>query len=118
MSLLSQLKDASRLEVTKSFKLLNTNFSSSKWLSTTNIYNSNYVTETDPIRNANDYKEYLASSSILHLSDAWTYLSRAINASLNGDQFSARHLAYYAECVRQCPFWQVKALVYIITNII
>ncbi len=41
--------------------------------------------------------EYVAASAILHCSDGWGYLGRAMAAQLQGDVGASRHLAYYAE---------------------
>ncbi len=41
--------------------------------------------------------EYIAASAILHCSDGWAYLGRAIAAQLRGDINASRHFAYYAE---------------------
>ncbi|HWN72397.1 MAG TPA: hypothetical protein VNN15_01155 [Solirubrobacterales bacterium] len=46
---------------------------------------------------ADQLAEYVAASSILHCSDGWSYLGRAMAAQLRGDVGAARHLAYYAE---------------------
>lgn len=45
--------------------------------------------------------DYIASSTIQHVSDAWAYLARASKAALSGDPSCATHLAYYAE-LRAC----------------
>jgi hypothetical protein len=41
--------------------------------------------------------EYIAASCLLHCSDGWSYLGRAISSLLRGDPHRALHLAYYAE---------------------
>ena len=41
--------------------------------------------------------QYIAASSVLHCNDAWSYMGRALNASMFGDPHRALHLAYYAE---------------------
>lgn len=41
--------------------------------------------------------QYIAASVVLHCSDGWSYLGRALAALLRGDPHRARHLAYYAE---------------------
>lgn len=46
---------------------------------------------------ADQLAEYVAASSILHCSDGWSYLGRAMAAQLRGDIGAARHLAYYGE---------------------
>lgn len=46
---------------------------------------------------ATQLTEYVAASAILHCSDGWGYLGRAMGAQLQGDIGASRHLAYYAE---------------------
>jgi len=41
--------------------------------------------------------EFIAASCLLHCSDGWSYLGRAICSLLRGDPHRARHFAYYAE---------------------
>lgn len=40
---------------------------------------------------------FLAASSLVHSINGWSYLSRAINSLLEGDQYISIHLAYYSE---------------------
>lgn len=47
--------------------------------------------------NAQDFVQYLASSSFTHCADAWGYVGRAIDGILRGDLPGAVHLVYYAE---------------------
>jgi len=49
------------------------------------------------IQSPTQLSEYIAASCLLHCSDGWSYLGRAISALLRGDPHRARHLAYYAE---------------------
>ena len=41
--------------------------------------------------------EYVAASVVLHCLDGWSYLANAVGALLDGEQWSAIHMAYYAE---------------------
>lgn len=41
--------------------------------------------------------QYIAASPVLHCTDGWSYLGKAISCLLRGDPHRARHLAYYAE---------------------
>ena len=41
--------------------------------------------------------DYIACSTFLHLADAWSFLSRATNSAICGDEDSATHLGYYAQ---------------------
>jgi hypothetical protein len=41
--------------------------------------------------------QYIAASSLLHVTDGWSYLGKALLSLLRGDPHRCRHLAYYAE---------------------
>lgn len=41
--------------------------------------------------------DYIAASGPIHCADAWSYLGRALNAEIKGDDDRSLHLAYYAE---------------------
>lgn len=75
----------------------------SLWLGKTNYYARNIIDRLGRDRGRLNAKKskglsrYIATSSILHCSDGWSYLGRAISASLAGDPHRALHLAYYAE---------------------
>lgn len=45
----------------------------------------------------NMMSQYIASSVLVHCFDGWNYLSRSVDALMNGDVSSAIHFAYYAE---------------------
>lgn len=45
--------------------------------------------------------DYIAISVVLHMADAWTYLSQAYSAAISGDHDIAVHLGYYSE-LRAC----------------
>ena len=69
------------------------------WLSKNNPY-TDVTTALQPQSKAIDGKllaEYIACSIIMHLSDGWVFLARAIEAMKSGDKNTAVHLGYYAE---------------------
>ena len=85
-----------------------------KWLQNDNHYKANCIrtlsrelskrrvrnprgTRIPRLSSHADLKDYIASSAILHCSDGWHYLGKAILANLLGDMDIARHLGYYAE---------------------
>ena len=70
-----------------------------RWLNNRHPYNSNIVRTLSKNSDVDGPKlgEYIACSTILHLSDGWNYLSRAFDAASSGDRCSAYHLAYYGE---------------------
>lgn len=57
-----------------------------------------------------DAKSYLASSSILHCFDGWSYLSAAIHSFLNGEIPISIHLAYYAELRASSSFLSTQGI--------
>lgn len=44
-----------------------------------------------------DLADVIATSTVLHLYDGWSYLAEALKASYRGEISVARHVAYYAE---------------------
>jgi hypothetical protein len=76
---------------------------SSEWLAQTNRYAIDTVIRikadltNPPSVIEPDLTQYIAASAPLHLLDGWTFLGRAVDATLRGDADTARHLAYYAE---------------------
>jgi hypothetical protein len=50
-----------------------------------------------PSVDVNDLVAYISASSPTHVIDGWACLGRAVDATLRGDQYSAVHMAYYAE---------------------
>lgn len=81
-------------------------FAQSRWLSSNNRYSSNASAvlkkETNdknsaPAKSPPQLAQYVAASCLLHCSDGWGYLGKALHAFLRGDPHRTRHLAYYAE---------------------
>lgn len=53
---------------------------------------------TPPISaNSKHLREYIAASTVLHASEGWSYMGRALLAQAAGNADIARHLGYYAE---------------------
>jgi hypothetical protein len=77
--------------------------SQSRWLAKGNRYAINTISrlalDTKPTSSihATHLAQYISASSILHCTDGWSYLGRAINCLLAGDPHRVVHLAYYAE---------------------
>ncbi len=57
-----------------------------------------------------EVKAYLASSSILHCFDGWSYLSASIHSFLNCDIPMSIHLAYYAELRASSSFLSTEGI--------
>lgn len=74
-----------------------------RWLSRKNLYRTDAAEKVDSdvlagaISNPRHLAQYISVSTLLHCSDGWSYLGRAVQALLRGDPHRARHLAYYAE---------------------
>lgn len=74
-----------------------------RWLSRDNIYKTDAAEKVESevtagvITNPRHLAQYISVSTLLHCSDGWSYLGRAVQALLRGDPHRARHLAYYAE---------------------
>ena len=75
----------------------------SKWLGLTNRYSKDTIAKirsdatAKKIREPQQLSQYICASCLLHCSDGWSYLGKAILSILRGDPHRARHLAYYAE---------------------
>lgn len=49
------------------------------------------------IKRPKQLAQYVAASALLHCTDGWSYLGKAVFSLLRGDPHRSRHLAYYAE---------------------
>jgi hypothetical protein len=54
-------------------------------------------TKTGGLKKPRQMSQYIAASCLLHCTDGWSYLGKAMSSLLRGDPHRARHLAYYAE---------------------
>jgi hypothetical protein len=94
---------ASRVAMERIVGQLRQHFGNRHWLSATNRYaidttNRLKADTTNPQQIVGaDLAEYIAASSTLHSLDGWSFLGRAVDATLRGDPDTARHLGYYAE---------------------
>lgn len=74
-----------------------------RWLGRNNWYKTDAAEKVErdaaagAISNPRHLAQYISVSTLLHCSDGWSYLGRAVQALLRGDPHRARHLAYYAE---------------------
>lgn len=97
------LSHADAKKLRKEFEWVVAQWPNSRWLSATNKYSSNTTKQLDidtaiggTIAHA-QLGRYIAASTIVHCVDGWSYVARALEASLSGDVDAATHLAYYAE---------------------
>ncbi len=58
---------------------------------------NHHATNNSYLINYSDASTYLASSTLLHNFDGWSYLSNALDSLVKGDIGVCVHLAYYAE---------------------
>jgi hypothetical protein len=98
------LRRTSRQQVEDYFVSFPSNARSIKWLNRNNVYRltctskfEREVKKLHPTINLEHLVAYVSSSSAAHVIDGWSYLGRAIEATLRGDSYCAIHFAYYAE---------------------
>lgn len=77
---------------------------SGSWLNSTNGFSTSSGPGFKYLKNGktgkvklSDLSDYCAAASLLHCTDAWSYLGRATNAFSAGLLTEAAHLAYYSE---------------------
>ncbi len=56
-----------------------------------------FESKAGALKRPRQLSQYIAASCLLHCTDGWSYLGKAISSLLRGDPHRARHLAYYAE---------------------
>ncbi len=98
------LLKASRVKVEEYFVSFPRRYRSKKWLHKSNDYRhlctyryEGDVQATPSVVNHGDLIAYISASAPTHIIDGWSYLGRAVDATLRGDAYSAIHLGYYAE---------------------
>lgn len=97
------IKRASRNAVQAEFANIAVNWENNCWLCSRNRYRTACIDRLkNDTRSGNSVthrhlREYIAASSMTHCLDGWSYLGRAIEAHLKGDNDASRHLGYYAE---------------------
>lgn len=100
---LATIRSLSRADVKLTLKGLRRFVGRSYWVGRNNTYTTDTVKKiknelaAGGIANPRHLSQYIAASVVLHCSDGWSYLGRALGALLRGDPHRARHLAYYAE---------------------
>lgn len=77
---------------------------SARWLRVSNRYRLHCTTRYDkdigssPSRvDDEQLSEYICGSAPTHVIDGWSYLGRAVEATLRGDTYAAIHFGYYCE---------------------
>ncbi|HBO5133741.1 TPA: hypothetical protein ACXJVA_005548 [Pseudomonas aeruginosa] len=90
--------------VERAISLASKNFANDEIVANSNPYKINtsdqvktLVTTADGPYTKPELNEVIATSTILHLYDGWSYLAEALKASYRSEAGIARHLAYYAE---------------------
>jgi len=98
------LRKAARGEIDDCFLSSATSVRRRKWLHKSNRYVQDCSKQYDedlktspPSVDHRALAHYVAASGPTHIIDGWSFLGRAIDATLRADSTSAVHLAYYAE---------------------
>lgn len=96
------LQNADPDSVVEAFRRLGRYRADSRWLGKKNVYRTDTINRISADRqvgriNGKHLAEYISASTVLHMTDGWGFLGRAMQAHLVGDYAVARHLAYYAE---------------------
>jgi hypothetical protein len=97
------VQEASLREMISSLEELKASaFPNKEWLTKNNRYIHDiigtYKIDLGTSRTYHKFlKDYTATSSILHCSDAWTFISRAVGSLIDGDVSSAIFFTYYSE---------------------
>src|SRR5262245_17033428 len=100
---LTAIKALSRSNVKSTLSGLKPFIEASLWVGRKNRYTTDTINKINAelkigaIVRPRQLSQYIAASVVLHCSDGWSYLGRALFALLRGDPHRARHLAYYAE---------------------
>jgi hypothetical protein len=99
-----RLRSASRECIEEYFESFSAYARSTRWLLKNNRYRIECISrfESDLIAHpstldAAQLVNYVSASAPAHAIDGWSYVSRAIDAALRGDSYSATHMGYYAE---------------------
>lgn len=93
---------ASRTQIEDYFVSLSPDARTVEWLDRSNRYRVKCTSKYWDDLAAKTVSEpnliaYIAGSGPTHVIDAWSYLGRAVDATLRGDTYSAIHFGYYAE---------------------
>lgn len=82
---------------------LRSTVATSNWITPTNRYSRDPVSvikievDSGVAHHSPELSQYIAASPLLHTTDGWSYLGKALIALLRGDPHRAIHFAYYAE---------------------
>lgn len=96
------IRHASRKEIEAYFITLAYGQRRKKWLLVSNRYWKDVIRQYENDLSTGNVEAshligYIAASGPVHTIDGWSYLSRAVEAALRGDQSACIHFAYYAE---------------------
>src|ERR1700722_668599 len=98
----SVIHKLSRSDVEKTLAGLRRFTRGSMWIGKNNRYSTDTIGKIkNDVRsnriNVRNLSQYIVASCLLHSTDGWSYLGKAILALMRGDPHRSRHLAYYAE---------------------
>ena len=97
------LVKASSAQLNLAFQRVENNFVNSRWLDPSNVYNADILktlvdhTQSGHAVHDQDLSEYIAASALLHCTDGWALLGRALDSHARGDSSTTVHLGYYVE---------------------
>ncbi len=97
------IRSLSRSNAEKTLAGLKPFIARSRWLGSTNHYCKDTLAKIKSDASARRIRcplhlaQYISASCLLHCSDGWSYLGKALLSILRGDPHRAVHLAYYAE---------------------
>lgn len=90
-------------QVMRALLRLRSSLSARTWLEGTNPYRLDPVailrgdlSNKPPTVRSDEIADYIAASTVLHCTDGWSSLGRALNSLCHGDAPTAVHVAYYA----------------------
>lgn len=96
------VRKMSREQIEASFSTQKKPTRGNRWIRQTNRYRVDCVNtyyadcETASVDNGH-LLEYVSASAPTHIVDGWSFFSRAVDAAVKGDTYSAIHFGYYAE---------------------
>lgn len=106
MSIPNIVQNASSIAIVDALlEIKATQFPLDRWLGTNNKYAVDTINRLHPEVSGNpphnvkkkQIAHYIAASVPLHCQDGWCFLSKSVDSLIDGDIYSAVHMAYYAE---------------------
>ena len=99
----AELAQADSTAIEGAFTALGAHWAAGSWIAANNRYRvkctKRLATDLNPGKHLNSahLRDYIAASTVTHCADGWSFLGRAIDCHMRGDEGASVHLAYYAE---------------------